>query len=546
MKTTSAKTSSVAKTTGLVSLFTFLSRIFGMIRDSAIAAFFGAGIFTDSFYLAFTIPNLLRRFVAEGTLTPAFIPVFTDELKKSEDNAKQTIKATTSLSLILTITLSALGILYAHELTDFFAPGFRNNPEQFELTVNLTRLMLPYIIAISLLAFSGGAQNALGYFALAAGTQVIMNFIIIIGVPTSWFISKESLLNTKPIYVLAIFVTLSSFIALIPNISLLKKLGFPLGFSNPFKSDAVKKIFYLMIPAILAASVYQLMVLFNRMLASMLEQGSITWYYYSDRLVQFPLGVFSVALATAILPKLSKLSTNNNNQEFDKELSIGLSWISYVTIPATFGLSLLSKPIVNSVYGYGLFSDNDSIQTSSCLIAFSVGLWAISAHSLIVRAYFAKKNTFLPSIISICVLITNTTLAIAFMGKPKNISNNSLSSFISFAQKKIEILDLAHVGLALAGSIGSLIGFISLAFLLRTINVRVYWAEFIKNSALSLIAALVMALFLYYTRGISVTPIIKLILLIPSSALIYQASTTLLKSKLAKQSNEFIKSKLYK
>ncbi len=546
MKTTSAKTSSVAKTTGLVSLFTFLSRIFGMIRDSAIAAFFGAGIFTDSFYLAFTIPNLLRRFVAEGTLTPAFIPVFTDELKKSEDNAKQTIKATTSLSLILTITLSALGILYAHELTDFFAPGFRNNPEQFELTVNLTRLMLPYIIAISLLAFSGGAQNALGYFALAAGTQVIMNFIIIIGVPTSWFISKESLLNTKPIYVLAIFVTLSSFIALIPNISLLKKLGFPLGFSNPFKSDAVKKIFYLMIPAILAASVYQLMVLFNRMLASMLEQGSITWYYYSDRLVQFPLGVFSVALATAILPKLSKLSTNNNNQEFDKELSIGLSWISYVTIPATFGLSLLSKPIVNSVYGYGLFSDNDSIQTSSCLIAFSVGLWAISAHSLIVRAYFAKKNTFLPSIISICVLITNTTLAIAFMGKPKNISNNSLSSFISFAQKKIEILDLAHVGLALAGSIGSLIGFISLAFLLRTINVRVYWAEFIKNSALSLVAALVMALFLYYTRGISATPVIKLILLIPSSALIYQASTTLLKSKLAKQSNEFIKSKLYK
>ena len=148
------KTASIAKNTGLVSFFTFLSRIFGMLRDSIIAAYFGAGFTTDSFYLAFTIPNLLRRFVAEGTLTPAFIPVFTDQLEKdqlnrSNENAKQTIKATTALSLILTVTLSALGIYFAPELTDFFAPGFRKNPQQFELTVNLTKLMLPYIIAVS-------------------------------------------------------------------------------------------------------------------------------------------------------------------------------------------------------------------------------------------------------------------------------------------------------------------------------------------------------------------------------------------------------------
>ncbi len=532
------KTASVAKTTGLVSFFTFLSRIFGMIRDSTIAAYFGAGFITDSFYLAFTIPNLLRRFVAEGTLTPAFIPVFTDELKNSEQSAKQTIKATTALSLILTVLLSSLGILFAPELTDIFAPGFRNNPEQFELTVTLTRLMLPYIIAISLLAFAGGAQNALGHFALAAGTQVIMNFIIIIGVPISY--SSFS----RPVFGVAIFVTLSAFIALIPNALLLKKLGFPLGLANPFKSKAVKKIFTLMLPAILAASVYQLMVLFNRMLASMLEQGSITWYYYSDRLVQFPLGVFSVALATAILPKLSKLSTEKNNEQFNQELSLGLSWISYVTIPATAGLILLAEPIVNSVYGYGLFSKNDSIQTSNCLIAFSLGLWAISSHSLIVRAYFAKKNTTLPSIISILILLTNSTFALAFMGKPKNVSNNFLSNFITSTQNKVALLDLSHVGLALAGSIGSLLGFISLCLFLNTIEVKINWKKYLKNSILSFVATLIMALFLYLIRNISFEPIIKLLMLIPCSVLIYQGCNTILKNELALQCNQIIRKKL--
>lgn len=534
------KSSSVAKTTGLVSIITMLSRVFGMLRDTIVASYFGAGYVSDAFYLAFTIPNLLRRFVAEGTMLPAFVPVFTDQLKDSKESAKQAIAATTAFSLMLTITLTALGVYFAPEITDLFAPGFRENKEQFLLAVILTQIMMPYVITVSLLAIAGGAQNTLGYFGLSAASQVIMNFVMIIGVPFSTKLSSE------PIYGVAWSVPISGFISLIPNLILLKRLGYPMNLANPFKSAAVKKICKLMIPAILAASVYQLMVLVNRMLASMLPHGSITWYYYADRLVQFPLGVFTVALSTAILPKLSKLSSENDDLEFNRQLSNGLSWISFVTIPATAGLCMLSKPIVDAIYRYGQFAEADSIQTANSLIAFSAGLWAISAHSLVVRAYFARKNTTLPSIVSVIALLLNSILAVCFMGRPSSFENSTAGQIIVAIQDYLGLLSLGHVGLALAGSAGAFLSFLSLSFCLRFIRVQPDWLGFSRDSFLATLASLVMSVFLFFIENLELNAILKLTFAIPIAGLIYQICSMFLGNKQANESWVIIKKKLFR
>ena len=528
------KTASLAKTTSLVSVITLASRIFGMLRDTVVASYFGAGYISDAFYLAFTIPNLLRRLVAEGTLSPAFVPVFTDKLNESDNEAKKAIAATTSFSLLLTTSLTFLGIWFAPELTDLFAPGFRQNPDQFALAVILTQIMMPYIITVSLLAIAGGAQNTLGYFGLSAASQVIMNFVMIIGVPFSTKFTSE------PIYGVAWSVPISGLISLIPNLFLLKRLGFPMSLGNPFNSPAVKKICMLMIPAILAASVYQLMVLVNRMLASMLPNGSITWYYYADRLVQFPLGVFTVALSTAILPKLSKLSSINDDIEFNRQLSNGLSWISYVTVPATAGLCMLSKPIDEAIYRYGQFGANDSLQTSNSLIAFSIGLWAISAHSLVVRAYFARKNTLLPSIVSICALSMNSLLAICFMGAPSIFQESTIGKLIIAIQQHAGLLSLGHVGLALAGSTGAFISFISLSFCLRYIRVHPKWLSFTKDTVQCIIASSVMSVFLVWVASLNLPAILTLLIAIPLGALIYQGSSYLIGNQQAKESSKII------
>lgn len=534
------KSASIAKTTSLVSVITLVSRVFGMLRDTIVASYFGAGYVSDAFYLAFTIPNLLRRFVAEGTLLPAFVPVFTDQLNKSKDDAKKAVAATTAFSLMLTVTLTVLGVYFAPEITDLFAPGFRQNKEQFLLAVVLTQIMMPYIITVSLLAIAGGAQNTLGYFGLSAASQVIMNFVMIIGVPFSTKFTSE------PIYGVAWSIPISGLISLIPNLYLLKRLGFPMSLANPFNSPAVSKIAKLMIPAILAASVYQLMVLINRMLASMLPNGSITWYYYADRLVQFPLGVFTVALSTAILPRLSKLSTENNDLEFNKQLGDGLSWISFVTIPATAGLCFLATPIVNAIYRYGHFGQQDSIQTANSLVAFSIGLWAISAHSLVVRAYFARKNTTLPSIISVFTILLNSILAVCFMGKPSSFEHSTVGQIITNIQSHAGLLSLGHVGLALAGSAGAFLGFLSLAICLRFIRVSPDWIKFIKDTLQATIAASVMSVFLILIARQNLPAILTLLIAIPIGGLIYQLTAHLIGNKQAKESWVIIRKRILK
>ena len=518
------KSSTLARSTGVVSIVTLASRILGMLRDMVIASFFGAGMITDAFFLAFTIPNLLRRLVAEGSLSTAFVPVFTDSLEKSDDDARNAIKEITSFSILLTGFLTVIGIFAAAQLTDFFAPGFSVSDEQRSLTIELTQIMMPYVIVISLIALGAGALNTLGVFAVPAAAPAILNIAMISSVLVFGRFFNQ------PIYALAISVPIGGIAALIPELRLLRKRKFAMGFGNPFKSTPVRKIATLMLPSVLAASVYQIMVLVNRMLASMLGQGSISWYYFADRLVQFPLGVFSIALATAILPELSRKASRGENESFDKQLLSGLNWVSFIILPATCGLAMLSTPLVEAIYAYGKFSGDDIPRTANALIAFSIGLWAVSAHALIVRGFLAKKNTLIPATISSLTIVLNIFLAIAFMGVPITSGQTALARLIYSIQADIQLLSLGHVGLALAGSVSSFVNFIILSAFLRKIQCQIKWSDFLFSSLRSLACTLVMGGVLFAIAELKLPALGTLALSVPIGAAVYFLAAKLLKS----------------
>jgi len=534
-KKPSKKQPSLARSTGIVSIVTLASRILGMLRDMTIAIFFGAGMVSDAFFLAFTIPNLLRRLVAEGSLSTAFVPVFTDSLESSDDSARKTIKEVTGFSLLITGVLTILGILGAGYLTDFFAPGFSNNESQRQLTIVLTQIMMPYVVIISLIALGAGALNTLGKFALPAAAPAILNIAMISG------IFCFSQVFEQPVYGLAIAVPIGGILALIAQTVQLKKIGFPMKIASPFGSQAVKTIALLMIPSIFASSVYQIMVLVNRMLASMLGKGSISWYYFADRLVQFPLGVFSIALATAILPKLSKHASRGEDKEFEQQLLSGLNWVSFIILPASCGLIMLSEPLVKCIYAYGAFSGDDIPKTANALIAFSIGLWSISAHAVLVRGFLAKKNTSIPATISSISIVLNIFLAIAFMGKPISTPESSMAQAIAFIQDNTQLLSLGHIGLALAGSLASLVNFAILSLFLKKLNCKLNWMKFISSSILSLLCTLVMAAALYSVSSTGFGAMLKILIGVPSGAAIYFLAAKLFGSKELNQTISFIK-----
>jgi len=285
----------VAKAAWVVGAATFLSRIFGFLRDVVVAGFFGAGLATDAFFVAFRIPNLLRRLFAEGSLTIAFIPVFTEYLKKKsrEDAVELACIAFTLLSIIL-VLVSFLGILFAPWIVKIIAWGFTKNPDQYGLTVFLTRLMFPYIFFISLVALCMGILNSLRHFAAPALAPVVLNICMIAAV----FLFRGFF--DEPIIALAVGVIIGGVLQLVMQFPFLARVGMKLKANFHFNHPGIRKIGILMLPAIFGAAVYQINIFVSTLLASFLAVGSVSYLYYADRLVQLPLGVFAIAIGTAL------------------------------------------------------------------------------------------------------------------------------------------------------------------------------------------------------------------------------------------------------
>jgi putative peptidoglycan lipid II flippase len=428
----------VTRAAGIVALATLLSRILGLVRDLVTAYFFGASLAADAFFVAFRIPNLLRRLLAEGALTVSFIPIFTEFLaEKGREDAFALARATLTLLSIVLAIVTILGILLSPYIIMVFAPGFTDDPDQFQLTVLLTKIVFPYIFLVGLVALAMGILNSLGKFAGPALSPVMLN----IGM-----IGAVMLLSRKldpPILSLAIGVLIGGLLQVCLQIPYLAKEGGLLGISFQFRHPTIKRIGLLMAPAALGAAVYQFSVFINTLLASFLPAGSVSYLYYADRIMQFPLGIFAIAIGTAVLPSLSRQAAFKDFEGMKDTLSFALRLVFFITIPSMVGIILLSSPLLELIFERGEFTATDTQATAGALIAYAAGLWSLSAVQIVVRVFYSLQDTRTPVKIAVVSLGLTTLLSVILMAP------------------------LKHVGLAVASSAGSTINLVLLIIYLK-------------------------------------------------------------------------------
>lgn len=452
----------VARAAGVVGLATMLSRVFGFIRDMVVAGFFGAGLVTDAFFVAFRIPNLLRRLLAEGSLTVSFVPVFTEYLKKrSRQEALELADVVfTSLSVVL-VVVSIAGVLFAPFIVAVMAPGFVKHDAQYELTVLLTRFMFPYIFFISLVALCMGILNSLRHFAAPALSPVVLNIsMILAAVLLRDFFSEH-------VFSLAVGVMVGGVLQLAMQWPFLLKMGVRLRLNFRFRHPGLKRIGLLMMPAAFGAAIYQINVFIGTVLASLLPKGSVSYLYYADRIVELPLGVFAIAVGTAALPSFSDQVARGEFGDFKKTISFSLRLILFITVPATVALLALREPILSVLFQRGAFDAAATVKTAEALLYYTLGLWAFSLIRVIVSAFYSLQDTKMPMKAAIVALIVNVAASIMLMGP------------------------MRHGGLALATSLASAVNVLMLGIVLKKrigsyLN-REFYRSLGKMSAASLV-----------------------------------------------------------
>jgi len=456
------RSAEVSKAAGVVGFFTFLSRILGLVRDMVIARFFGSGTAADAFFVAFRIPNLLRRLFAEGSLTIAFIPVFTEYLSvKGKKEAMELASVVATLLSVVLVFLVAAGILLSPWIVRLQAFGFGGTGYKYELTVLLTRMMFPYILLVSLVALFMGVLNSLRHFAAPAAAPILLNVAIIAG---AYLFSP---MMDEPVLGLALGVIIGGMLQVSLQIPWLQRCGFSFRARWRPSHPAVRRIVTLMLPAIYGSAVYQVNQFIGTLLASMLKEGSISWLYYADRLIQFPLGVFAIAISTAALPSLATDAAEKDMDHFRSTFSHALRLTFFITLPSMVGLMVLGHELIAVFFQRGAFGVEATIMTAKALICYAVGLWAFSGIRVMVSAFYALQDTRTPVRVATLALLINITLSLLLM-KP-----------------------FGHSGLALSLSLASGVQFLLLLYFLKdklgTAYLRNLTASLAKASAASLI-----------------------------------------------------------
>jgi putative peptidoglycan lipid II flippase len=428
--TSAGEKGQIAKKASVVGGSTLLSRLAGLARDQVTSYFFGTVGPIEAFVVAFRIPNLFRRLLAEGAFTAAFVPVFTAALAEGGQPAAAALfkKVFTLLALALA-ALSLAGVIFAPAIVSLMAPGFRADPEQFRLTVFLARLLFPYIFFMGLGALFMGALNSCGYFAAPALGPFMGNLAMIGG--TALLFHRLDM----PIMGLAIGAMAGGLMQLAIQLPGLRRAGLKLRPDFNFRAPGVKKILLLMGPATLGAAVYQVSIFINTILASYLPDGSLPFLYYADRLMQFPLGVFSVALGVAALPTLARQSALGDRAGFIDSARFALGLSFFITIPAAMGLTVMALPLVTFLFQRGNFTELSSLGTAVALQAFVLGLPFLSGSGLLARVFYSRSDTRTPTRVAMGSLATGAGAAFILMWP------------------------LQHMGLALASSIASVVNF---------------------------------------------------------------------------------------
>jgi putative peptidoglycan lipid II flippase len=399
------------KNTAIVGSMTLVSRVLGLVRDIVLARWFGADASMDAFFVAFKIPNFLRRLFAEGAFSQAFVPIISEYREQQPHAAVQLLVNRVAGTLIGVLTLLAvIGVLASPLLTAVFAPGFLyRDPAQFDLAAQLLRITFPYILFVSLVAFAAGILNTYGRFAAASFAPVWLN-VALIG--SAIMISPHL---ARPEFALAGGVFAAGLIQVLFLLPSLKRVGlFPVPCWGASDSG-VRRIMKLMLPGIVGSSVAQINLLFDTLIASFLVAGSVSWLYYSDRLVEFPLGIFAIALSTVILPSLSRSHANDSVEEFSRTLDWALRLVLLIGVPSAIGLFMLARPMLATLFNYGDFNAADVDMAGLSLMAYAIGLPAFMLIKVLAPAFFSRKDTRTPVRIAIIALVTNMVLNLVFV-----------------------------------------------------------------------------------------------------------------------------------
>jgi putative peptidoglycan lipid II flippase len=455
-----------------VSGLTLVSRILGFARDFIIARAFGAGVATDAFFVAFRLPNLLRRLFAEGAFSQAFVPVLAEQKNKtSADEVRGVIDRTATLLFLALVITALLGMAIAPLVVYVSAPGFASDPQKFDLTVTMLRITFPYIAFISLVALAAGILNTWNRFSVPAFTPSLLNVAFIVG---ALFFADHF---NPPVVVLAWAVFAGGLLQLAFQVPFLFKAGLLPRWRLDLKHPAVRRILKLMAPAAFGVSISQISLLINTIFASFLVTGSVSWLYYADRLMEFPSGMLGVALGTIILPSLSKYHADANHVEYARLLDWGLRLTVLLAVPSAAALAVLALPLITALFHYGRFSAEDAWMTRQALMAYSVGLVGIILVKILAPGFYARQNITTPVKIGIFTLVMTQAMNIAF------------------------IVPLKHAGLALAIGLGACLNAALLYRGLRRSGIFVPqpgWAMFTLKVA---VAVALMAAALFFAMG---------------------------------------------
>ncbi|NUJ57387.1 murein biosynthesis integral membrane protein MurJ [Cobetia marina] len=410
----------------IVSVMTMLSRVLGLARDVTIASLLGAGSGADAFFVAFKVPNFMRRLFAEGAFNQAFIPVLSEyATRRTREEVRELLDAVSgSLGVVLAL-ITALAMLCAPWLVWVFAPGFGDDAGKLALTGDMLRLTFPYLLLISLTAFAGSVLNTWNRFAVPAITPVLLNLSLI---------GAALLLAPRfetPAMALAWGVLIAGGVQLLFQVPFLLRLGLmPKPWPN-FAHEGVRRILKLMTPALFGVSVSQINLLLDTVLASFLVTGSVSWLYYSDRLVELPLGIIGIAIGTVILPALSKRHAEQSLEHFQKMLDWALRSVLLIGVPAALALGVLAEPLLITLFHYGAMTDNDVVMSAQSLRAYSFGLLAFMLIKVLAPGFYARQDTKTPVKIGIIAMVANMAFNLAL------------------------IVPLAHAGLALATALSA-------------------------------------------------------------------------------------------
>jgi len=455
-----------------VSSMTLLSRVLGFVRDFFIARAFGAGAATDAFFVAFRIPNLLRRLFAEGAFSQAFVPILAETRNRQPPEETRALVDAVATVLVLALVVTvALGVAAAPLVVYVSAPGFAGDPGKFALTAEMLRITFPYIGFISLVGLAAGILNTWNRFAVPAFTPALLNVSFIVG--AAFFADRFD----PPVLVLAWAVFAGGVLQLAWQVPFLVRIGMLPRWRLDLSHPGVRRILKLMAPAAFGVSVSQISLLINTIFASFLVSGSVSWLYYADRLMEFPAGMLGAALGTILLPSLSKYHAQANADEYGRLLDWGLRVTLLLAVPAAVALAILAIPLIATLFHYGRFTAEDAWMTRQALLAYSIGLVGMILVKILAPGFYARQNVVTPVKIGILTLAATQAMNLAF------------------------IVPLKHAGLALAIGLGACL---NAGLLYRTLRRHgVYapqpgWGAYVLKLAAAVLA---MSAALYFVMG---------------------------------------------